>query len=128
MLTLYSKKMSEISASSHSKNSIKQLCKFKRTLQFMLIAFLSFSLTLFINEAAFSLPLPQETQPSEVAKSEVDVPVCYMQTESGTTLPLGKLCEKQPVDSDIRSALPSPSPYDASAIEKFDEELYGKGN
>lgn len=128
MLTLYSNKMSEVSASNHSKNSIKQLCKFKRALQFVLIASLSFSLTLFINEATFSLPLPQETQPSEVEKSEVDVPVCYMQTGNGRILPLGRLCEKQPVDSDIRSAPPSPSPYDASAIEKFDEELYGKGN
>lgn len=95
---------------------------------FGLIASLSFALTVFIAEAAFSLPLPQETQPSEVAKSEVDVPICYMQTANGRILSLSRLCEQQPVDSGIRSALPSPSPYNASAIEKFDDELYGKGN
>ena len=83
-----------------------------------------FALTAFIAEAAFSHPLPQES--SKVAT--VDVPACYMQTTNGTILSLSKLCEKQPVDSGIRSAPTFPSPYDAAAIEKFDRELYGEGN
>ena len=79
-----------------------------------------FALTAFITEAAFSHPLPQES--SKVAT--VDVPACYMQTANGTILSLSKLCKKQPVDL----APTFPSPYDAAAIEKFDQELYGEGN
>jgi hypothetical protein len=89
-------------------------------------ASLTIAFTTFIAEATFSLPLPQETQSPEVAKSEIDIPICYMQTADGRSLDLSSLCEEQPGNSSIRSARSSPSPYNATAIKKFDDELYGK--
>lgn len=95
---------------------------------FCLIALLSFALTQLIAASASSLSIPQATQSLEISKFEVDVPVCYMQTANGRIVDLSSFCEKQPVDSGILSAPPSPSPYNAAAIKKFDDELYGEEN
>jgi len=49
-----------------------------------------------------------------------------MQTADGRSLALSSLCEKQLGDSSIRSVHSSPSPYNATAIKKLDDELYRK--
>lgn len=97
---------------------------------FWLLVFLSIFFTAFLTRASFILatPSPQTTQSLEVIKSKVDVPTCYMETANGTVLNLSNLCQQLSTNSDTRSNLPSPSPYNSSLIKKFDDELYGKGN
>lgn len=100
---------------------------------FWLTASLSVALTASIAEAAFSVPIPQENQSSgvvesKVAKSEANVPLCYMKTADGRILDLSSFCDKQAGDSGLQAARPAPTPYNNSAIKKFDNELYGEEN
>lgn len=94
---------------------------------FWLVACLYIVLTTFVAKASAGLTVPsQKTESSEVIKSKIDVPICYMQTANGTILDLSSLC-KQSSNLRTRSTQPSPSPYNYSSIKKFDDELYGEG-
>lgn len=97
---------------------------------FRLITLLLLILIVFIAQASFSLPLPsiEKTQSSEVIESKVNIPMCYMETADGVILDLSNLCRQQFTDLDTRSTPPSPSLYNNSMINKFDDELYGKEN
>lgn len=96
---------------------------------FGLIAFLSIFSTAFTTKAIAGVtdPLPQTTQSTEIIKSKINVPICYMETANGKILDLSSLC-KQSSSFRTRSNPPFFSPYNSSAIEKFDDELYEKGN
>ena len=98
-----------------------------------LITYLSAVLTALIAETALSLPAPppQENQSveaiQEVPQVGAEVPLCYMRTAEGKVLDLTSLCKEQP-GSNLSAVRPAPRPYNASAIKKFDDELYGEGN
>ncbi|MDZ4873355.1 MAG: hypothetical protein CLLPBCKN_002751 [Chroococcidiopsis cubana SAG 39.79] len=97
---------------------------------FWLLVFLTIFFTAFITRASFTLAKssPQKTPSVEVINFKVDVPTCYMETAKGTVLNLSNLCKQPYTNSDTRSNLSSPRPYNSSLIKKFDDELYGKGN
>lgn len=57
-------------------------------------AALSLVMTAIIPKAAFSRPTSSDYQYPEVPKSDVDIPVCYIQTSEGRTLNLQKLCNE----------------------------------
>lgn len=63
--------------------------------------------------------------------SKTDVPICYVQWANNDRLAdLTQFCGKQPKEfsrSQITYPKP-PTPYDQSAIKKFDDSVYGKGN
>lgn len=96
-----------------------------------LIPSLSVALTTLFAETALSLPPPPDDQSveatQEVPQSGAEVPICYMQTAEGKVLDLTSLCKEQP-GSNLSGVSPAPRPYNASAIKKFDDELYGEGN
>lgn len=92
-----------------------------------LTTYLSVALTAFLAKPVLSLPVVQPSQGKEVA-SEVNVPVCYMQTADGNILDLSSLCDKQKIAT-IRLRRPAaPRVYNPALIKKFDDELYGEGN
>lgn len=93
-----------------------------------LITSLSVALTVLIAEITLSLPPPgnQSTEATrEVAQFNTEVPICYMQRADGRVLDLTSLCKEQSGNLSVR---PAPTPYNTSAIKKFDDELYGEGN
>lgn len=96
---------------------------------FWVIALLSIFSTAFRAKAiaGVTVPLPQTTQSTETIKSKISVPICYMETANGKILDLSSLC-KQSTNFRNRSNPSSFSPYNSSAIKKFDDELYEKGN
>lgn len=98
-------------------------------LKSFLLTVLSTVLTTFLSETSYSLtvPIPQVTPSLKVAKSETKLPICYLETANGSILDLSKLCEQKQTDSSIRTKS-STSPYDASAIKKFNDDLYGEEN
>lgn len=92
-----------------------------------------FALTVLVGEAAFSSPPPEKTQPSQVAPeakvTPEDEPICYEQLTSNTTLNLSSLCNQAPKDSQVRSTpTRTRTPYNYTAIKKFNDEVYGKDN
>lgn len=97
---------------------------------FFLKVFQLFALTLLIAQISFSSAIAQETQPSEaVNTNKVDVPASEKPTAKDSKATPTDKNKKAPVVSAPRSAFPQPPhPYDTEAIEKFNEELYGKGN
>ena len=56
------------------------------------IAALSAALTPLMAEAAFSRPMPGTVDFPTASNPQVNVPVCFIETASGTTLDLGSLC------------------------------------
>ena len=56
------------------------------------IAALSAALTPLMAEAAFSRPMPGTVDFPTASNPQVNVPVCFMETPSGTTFDLGSLC------------------------------------
>ncbi|MEZ2225415.1 MAG: hypothetical protein ACBR50_03905, partial [Microcoleus sp.] len=58
------------------------------------IAALSAALTPLMAEVAFSLPMPRTTDFPTTSNPQVNVPVCYIETSSGTTFDLVSLCGK----------------------------------
>ncbi|MBD1908812.1 hypothetical protein NDI37_00075 [Funiculus sociatus GB2-A5] len=92
---------------------------------FVITTSLAFSLILLTNKATFSSPQPQRTPSSNLIKHDVNEPVCYLRTSDGRTLDLSSLCGTRPENIAIRKY---PSPYNTTAIKKFDDDLYGKGN
>lgn len=103
---------------------------------FRLTAFSFLALTIFGDEAAFGSSPLKEIQPSQVAKPEVkvatpqeDMPVCYIQTASNTTVNLSSLCNQSPKDSQVSSTpTRTRTPYNFTAIKKYNDEVYGEDN
>lgn len=96
-----------------------------------LITSLSVVSTALIAETTLSLPPPPPENQSVEAIQEAlqvgaEVPICYMRTADGKVLDLTSLCKEQP--GNLSAVSPAPRPYNASAIKKFDDELYGEGN
>lgn len=89
------------------------------------------TLTTLIAEVALSVP-PYKENPSLKAKQQLaqlgnEVPLCYIQTSDGRVLDLTNLCKEQ-TGTNVSAIPPVSSPYNNSAIKKFDDELYGEGN
>ncbi|WP_236506168.1 hypothetical protein, partial [Tychonema sp. BBK16] len=61
------------------------------------IVALSAVLTPLMAEAAFSLPIPRTDDFPRASNPEVNVPVCYIETTSGTTFDLVSLCGRNSV-------------------------------
>ena len=97
---------------------------------FFLQVFQLVALTLLIAQISFSSAIAQETQPSEaVNTNKVDMPAPEKPTAKDSKATSTDQNKKTPAVSALRSAFPQPPhPYDTEAIEKFNEELYGKGN
>lgn len=94
---------------------------------FRLTGFSFFVLSTLLGETAFGSSPPKKDQNPNVAESETDVPVCYIQTTNNTTLNLSSLCNQTPKDSKVKPA-PTRTPYNFTAIKKFNDEVYGKDN
>ena len=103
-----------------------------------LIVLTCIALNISVRTEASDLLAAQPSQPSRMtgvsssasSMSKMDVPVCYIQwTNSDRLVNLTQLCGKQPQDlSRIQITYPKPpTPYDQSAIKKFDDSVYGDG-
>ena len=66
---------------------------------FRLTATVSTALISLFPGMAFSLPLQADSPYPVVPASNIDIPVCYLQTEDGRTVDLGKLCIQAPETS-----------------------------
>ncbi|MEP0795286.1 hypothetical protein NDI44_12245 [Trichocoleus sp. DQ-A3] len=66
---------------------------------FHLTATVSTALISLFPGIAFSLPLQADSPYPVVPASNIDIPVCYLQTEDGRTVDLGKLCIQAPENS-----------------------------
>ena len=77
---------------------------------FCLDATVSVALTGLITDIAFSRPLPASSQFPEVQNSNIDVPLCYIQTPDGRTLDLGKLCGRNSAASGSKTPYSQISP------------------
>lgn len=100
---------------------------------FQMTTFSLLALSVLVGEAAFSSPLPEKTQPSQVAPeakvAPVDEPICYEQLTSNTTLNLSSLCNQTPKNPNASSTpTRTRTPYNFTAIKKFNDEVYGKDN
>ena len=63
-------------------------------------------LTPLTTEIAFSRPIFPSSQYPEV-QSEINLPICYIQTADGRTLNLQKLCGKvSPINNNLSSRIP----------------------
>ena len=72
---------------------------------------LSTALTLLVTDIAFSQPLRASSQYPVVLNSDINKPVCYMQTPDGGTLDLSSLCGKV-------SSLPAPiAPLESEELQ-----------
>lgn len=94
---------------------------------FQLTAFLFIALSALLGETAFGSSPTEKAQNSKVSESVEDVPVCYIQTTNGTVLNLSSLCNQNPKDPKVNSA-PTRTPYNFTAIKKFNDEVYGNDN
>ena len=95
----------------------------------LLLVGLSVALSVILVDTAFSATQPQQSEPATVVKAEVETPLCYLQTPDGKTWNLNNLCEQVPEKAgSSKLSTASVNPYNKAAINKFDEELYGKNN
>lgn len=105
----------------------------------LLIVVTGIALTVPVSTAAFELlsAVPSQSSkstgvtPSAAPMSEIDVPACYIQMPNSTQLiDLTQICGIQPQDSPILQVTypEPPTPYDQSALKKFDDSVYGEGN
>jgi len=84
---------------------------------FFLPTTLSVILIPFMAEVAFSRPVFSDSQHPKVHNSEVDLPLCYIQTADGRTLNLQKLCNKN-----------SPVPIKASQSRRIAKQIFRRGS
>ena len=62
----------------------------------------------FFSDIAFSIPAYFMSQYPVISKSDVNDPICYIQSEDGTTRDLSILCKNTLVDSSSKEFIPSP--------------------
>lgn len=96
--------------------------------------------TVSVSTAAFGLPSTQLSQslrstgvtPSPPApRSDINLPVCYIQMpNSDQLIDLSRICGKDTQNSPrLQVTYPKPpTPYNQSALKKFDDSVYGVGN
>ncbi len=94
----------------------------------LILLSLSVALTALSVDTAFSNTEPQKSEPAEVVKAEVEVPLCYLQTPDGKTWNLNSLCEQTPKENNSTQTVAVTNPYNNVNIQKFDDDLYGEGN
>ena len=105
---------------------------------FFLIVLTCIALSVSVHTKAADLLVAQPGQPlgmtgvssSASSMSKVDVPICYIQwANSDRLVNLTQLCGKQPQGFSISQVTypQPPTPYDQSAIKKFDDSVYGDG-
>lgn len=92
---------------------------------FRLSVFSILVLSGFLGKTAFGSYPPEKNQNPNVAEFERDVPVCYMQTSNHITLDLSSLCNQTPKDPKVNATR---TPYNFTAIKKFNDEVYGEDN
>lgn len=84
---------------------------------FLLPTTLSVVLSPFMTEVTFSRPVFSDSQHPKVRNSEVDLPLCYIQTADGSTFNLHKLCNKN-----------SPVPIKASQARRIPKQIFRRGS
>lgn len=89
---------------------------------------LSIGLTAILANTTFAATTEQKSQPTQIVQNEPETPLCYLQTSDGKVWNLNQLCEQQPQETTARSTPRITSPYNASNIKRFDDDLYGEGN
>lgn len=89
---------------------------------------LSIALTAILADTTFAATITdQKREPPQLEQIE-PAPLCYLQTSDGKVWDLNQLCQQQPQDTTARSTPQIKSPYNASTIKKYDDDLYGEGN
>lgn len=86
------------------------------------------ALTAILADTTFAATTDQEPKPPQITQIEPETPLCYLQTSDGKVWNLNQLCQQQPQETTARSTPQIKSPYNASTIKKFDDDLYGEGN
>ncbi|MBW4639879.1 MAG: hypothetical protein KME05_16925 [Gloeocapsa sp. UFS-A4-WI-NPMV-4B04] len=101
---------------------------------FRLTAFSVLALTVFGGEAAFADAPSAINQAPQVAEAEAkiapeDEPICYEVLTNNTTLNLSSLCNRTSKDSQVSSTpTRTRTPYNFTAIKKYNDEVYGEDN
>lgn len=89
---------------------------------------LSVALTAILADTTFATTIAdQNPEPPQLEQIEPS-PLCYLQTSDGKVWDLNQLCQQQPQDTTARFTPQIKSPYNASTIKKYDDDLYGEGN
>ena len=105
---------------------------------FFLIVLTCIALSVSVHTKAADLLAAQPGQPlkmtdvssSASSMSKMDVPICYIQwTNSDRLVNLTQLRGKKPQGFNISQVTypKPPTPYDQTAIKKFDDSIYGDG-
>lgn len=81
-------------------------------------ATLSTVLISLLPEVGLTSPLLIGNQYPAVSTSNRDIPVCYLKTEDGRTLDLGKLCKTTPQDSNISSSSQDSKVLPSSVLDR----------
>lgn len=90
---------------------------------------LSVALIAILADTTFAATTDQKPKsPPQITQVEPETPLCYLQTSDGKVWDLNQLCQQQPQETTVRSTPQIRSPYNASNIRKFDDDLYGEGN
>lgn len=90
---------------------------------------LSVALTAILADTTFAAAITdQKPEPPQLEQIEPETPLCYLQTSDGKVWDLNQLCQQQPQETTARTTPQIRSPYNASNIKKFDDDLYGEGN
>lgn len=84
---------------------------------FYFTAMLSTVLISLLPEIALTSPLLIGNQYPVAPNSNRDIPVCYLKTEDGRILDLGKLCKKTPQDSNNSSSTQDSNSSSSSSLE-----------
>ncbi|MES1024473.1 hypothetical protein ABN584_16410 [Gloeocapsa sp. BRSZ] len=94
--------------------------KFKITMTVLLLVSIH-------TKAVFALPLSQKTPSSTTEKKisfEVDAPLCYMRTATGSILDLSNLCEAKLRNTTLAPVRRTNNVYDPTKTRNFDRQLY----
>lgn len=90
------------------------------------LTILLIALNPFLGEAAFGISAPSKSQHQNIAKYEVNTPVCYMETTTGTTVDLSELCEVNSVETQKNNTASTRKHYNYKEMRKFNYEVYGE--
>lgn len=80
----------------------------------------------FLGETALGISSPPKPQHQNIAKYEVNTPVCYMETTTGTTVDLSKLCETNSVETPKINTASTRRHYNYKEMRKFNYQVYGE--
>lgn len=97
---------------------------FNIMLRLFYLAAVSVALNLIMTKVAFSRPISASSQYPEVQNSDVDVPLCYLQTADGRTLDLQKLCGNSPTSNSPSNSI---SPASNSLSNRISVPIFRRG-